>query len=254
MNYKNFAISLAKEAGAEIRKNFANGLKMSKEWKKDGTPVTKTDIAINKMVIKGVKKFFPKHGVLGEEESYNITNTEYLWVCDPVDGTVPFSHGIPTCVFSLALVKNGQPILGVIFEPFLKRMFFAEKNKGAFLNGKKISVNKLNFPQGVMGFSNLGMTELKTRFPQMPIICLWCICYEGILVASGELTATYYNHYNAHDIAALKVIVEEAGGKVTDRNGNEQRYDGKINGAIISNGVVHNDLIKIINKHYKKAE
>lgn len=246
MTYKNFALILAKQAGAVIRRNFKVGIK--KSWKQDGTPVTKTDIAINKLVIKKVKANFPSHGVMGEEESYNQTGKEYLWVCDPVDGTVPFSHGIPTCVFSLALVKNGVPILGVIYDPILDRMFFAELGKGAFLNNKKIRVNNLNLPHGVVGWSNKGMSKLSALYPKMPIICLWCICYEGMLVASGELTACFYSLFNAHDIAALKVIVEEAGGKVTDKEGREQRYDQKINGALISNGVAHKKLLEAIKK------
>lgn len=246
MTYKTFAIGIARQAGKIIRQNFTGGMK--KEWKPDFTPVTKTDIAVNRLVIKAVRKNFPSHDVMGEEESFRNNGGEYLWVCDPVDGTVPFSHGIPTCVFSLALVKDGQPVLGVIYDPFRDRMYYAEKGSGAFLNGRRIKVNKLNLERGVMGWSNIGMSEVKKQFPNMAVICLWCICYEGMLVASGELQATFYNHINAHDIAALKVIVEEAGGKVTDRNGNKQRYDGKINGALISNGIAHKQLLQMSKK------
>lgn len=227
-----------------MRANF--GVAMEKKWKKDFSPVTKTDIAINSLVINQVKKYYPTHGVLGEEESYNAAGKEYLWVCDPVDGTVPFSHGLPTFVFSLALVKEGKPILGVIYDAMMKRMYTAEKGKGAFMNGKKIRVNKLGMNRAVVGWSNKGMAKFKARFPNIAAICLWCICYEGVLVASGELNAALYEGKNAHDIAALKVIVEEAGGKVTDRNGKEQRYDRAINGALISNGKVHKELLKMI--------
>ena len=222
------------------------GLGMKKEWKADSSPVTKTDIAVNQLVIDQVAKFFPAHNVLGEEQSSLKNKSEYLWVCDPVDGTVPFSHGIPTFVFSLALVKDGEPILGLVYDPFMDRIFFAEKNKGAFLNGKKIKVNKLDMSRGVIGWDNAGMSEMRKKFPNIACICLWCICYEGALVASGELQATYYGHIYAHDIAALKVIVEEAGGKVTDKQGKEQRYDQKINGALISNGLVHKQLLKAL--------
>lgn len=138
MTHKNFAISIAKEAGEIIRKNFTLGMK--KEWKEDQSPVTETDYRINTILIEQVQKEFPDYGVLGEEESYNEKAVN-LWVCDPVDGTVPFSHGIPICTFSLALVKNGEPVLGVVYEPFMDQMYCAEKSKGAFLNGEKISVS-----------------------------------------------------------------------------------------------------------------
>lgn len=244
MNQKQFAIKIAKQAGKIIVSNFSMGMK--KNWKADSSPVTKTDIAVNKMVIQEAKKYFPTHGVLGEEQSYAVEGKEYLWVCDPVDGTVPFSHGFPTFCFSLALVKDGVPILGVVYDPMMKRMLVAEKGKGAYLNNKKIKVNKLDLSRGVSGWTNLGMTELRTKYPNLCCICFWCICYEGMLVAAGEIQASYYNHHGAHDIAALKVIIEEAGGKVTDRNGNEQRYDRKINGALLSNGVVHKELLEFI--------
>lgn len=244
MDYKKFALGLAKEAGKIMLANFSMGMK--KEWKSDHSPVTATDKKINRLVIERVKKYFPKHDVLGEEESYRPNRGEFVWVCDPVDGTVPFSHGIPTFVFSLALVQEGRPILGVIYDPFLDRLYFAEKAKGASLNGKSIKVNQQNMSRGVIAWSNLGMTAIKKSFPNIAAICLWCICYEGVLVATGELTAAFYNHFNAHDIAALKIIVEEAGGKVTDIYGNEQRYDRKIKGALITNGRVHKQLLGFI--------
>lgn len=245
MTYKQFAIKIARQAGKIIRKNFKVG--MEKKYKADGSPVTVTDISVNKLVIAEAKRYFPTHDVLGEEESYRINHGKYLWVCDPVDGTVPFSHGIPTLVFSLALVRDGKPILGVIYDPMMDRMFFAEFGKGATLNGRKIRVNNLSMKSGVIGWSNRGMTKIaKFYYPKVQLICLWCICYEGAMVACGELNATCYPGKNAHDVAALKVIVEEAGGKVTDRCGREQRYDGPINGALITNGKVHKELLKFI--------
>ena len=245
MTYKNFAINLAKQAGKIMRANF--GAAMEKEWKSNDTPVTKTDTSINRMVINGVKKYYPTHGVLGEEESYNSKGKEYLWVCDPVDGTVPFSHGSPTFVFSLALVKDGKPILGVIYDPIMGRMYIAEKGKGAFLNGKKISVNKLGLRHSVAYWDARALSKLWKKYPKVFWLNLYSVCYESMMVASGYAVATVYLYSFAHDIAAVKIIVEEAGGKVTDRDGKEQRYDGPINGALITNGKVHKELLRMIN-------
>ncbi len=252
MTYKNFAISLAKEAVAEIRKNF--GLAMKKTWKDNDTPVTKTDIAINKKVISQVKKYFPTHGILGEEESYNHKNVEYLWVCDPVDGTIPFSHGVPICTFSLALVKNGKPVVGAVYDPFSDRMFYAEVGKGAYLNNKKISVSKLNLKNSVLAWEAFdSMGDLRKQTGSLPVTFLSYV-YGAMMVASGEFVGALYNWRYAHDAAAVKVIVEEAGGKVTSMFGKEQNYNGKIEGCLATNGIVHNQLLKIIKKHYKKAE
>jgi fructose-1,6-bisphosphatase/inositol monophosphatase family enzyme len=247
MTYKNFAISLAKQAGKIMRANFQRG--MERDWKKDGSPVTETDLKINKLVIAQVKKNFPGHGVLGEEESYHGTGKEYLWVCDPVDGTVPFSHGIPTFVFSLALVKDGRPVLGVIYDALLDRLYFAEAGKGAFMNGRKIKVNKSGLKSAVAFWDVKSVGHLHVKYPEIFWLNLYSICYEGIMVASGYAVAAFYDYHFAHDIAAIKVIVEEAGGKVTDKFGREQRYDNKINGALITNGTVHDDLLKMVKKH-----
>ncbi|MBI3626632.1 hypothetical protein HY224_01135, partial [Candidatus Uhrbacteria bacterium] len=94
MTHKDFALQLAKEAGQIIRTNFVLGMK--KEWKKDNTPVTETDLRINQMVIERINSAWPGHGVLAEEGNKLIEGgSEFVWVCDPIDGTIPFSYGIP---------------------------------------------------------------------------------------------------------------------------------------------------------------
>jgi fructose-1,6-bisphosphatase/inositol monophosphatase family enzyme len=249
MSYKNFSINLAKRAGKIMRANF--GLAMKKEWKKDDTPVTATDLKINQLVISEVKKYFPKHGVLGEEASYQVEGRKYLWVCDPVDGTVPFSHGIPTFAFSLALVRDGQPVLGVIYDVMMNRLYSAELGKGAFMNRTRIKVNKSGLKNAVAFWDGKNLSQLRKKYPKVFWLDLYSICYDGIMVANGYAVATYYDYHWAHDIAALKVIVEEAGGKVTDRNGKEQRYDRRINGALITNGKVHKELLRFIKSRLK---
>lgn len=248
MNYKSFAINLAKQAGATMRRNFAMGMK--KQWKANETPVTVTDISINKMVIEQVKKNFPGHDVLGEEASYSKNRGEYVWVCDPVDGTIPFSHGVPTFVFSLALVKNGAPVLGVIYDPMLNRMLVAEKGKGCFFNGKKTRVNKRGLKHAAVCWcSSRLIWPLAEKYPNTFSLNFYSFVYGGMLVPLGELMAALYVGPHAHDAAAIKIVAEEAGGKVTDLNGHEQRYDRPVKGCLVSNGIVHDELIKITRQH-----
>ncbi|MBI4272350.1 inositol monophosphatase [Candidatus Uhrbacteria bacterium] len=254
MEYKQFAINLAKEAGGIMRANFMLGMK--REWKEDNSPVTETDLKINQLVLDSIQKEFPDHSVLAEEGSALKAGSEYTWVCDPLDGTIPFSHGLGISVFSLALVQQGKSILGVVYDPFFDRLYYAQKNKGAFLNEKPIKVSSQQiFERGCVEFSiprhrtnefpslynNLRNTGAKT-------MSLLTTVHAGALVASGEFLATLYLLNHAHDVAALKILVEEAGGRVTDIDGNDQRYDRPINGAIISNGLVHDQLVDLIKK------
>jgi len=92
-------MGLARQAGEVMRKDFSLGMK--KEWKKDKTPVTVTDTFVNRMVINAIGKEYPEHSILGEEEN-SLKDSEYVWVCDPIDGTIPFSHGFPIFAFSLS--------------------------------------------------------------------------------------------------------------------------------------------------------
>ena len=256
---RTFTIDLAKHAGKIMKTNFTLGMK--KEWKSDNTPLTETDLTINALVLDSIKKKFPGHSVLAEEGSNVSEGSEYVWVCDPVDGTTPFSHGIPTCVFSLALVQKGTVMLGVVYDPFIDRMFVGEKGKGASLNGKKISVSRsTTLANAIVGFVNSRRApydfsdlyqQLLSR--QVKLLDVGSIAYMHALVACGEFAATIFPYDQPHDTAAIKVIVEEAGGMVTDLFGNEQRYDraNGFRGHLVSNGVLHHELVNIITSTVK---
>jgi myo-inositol-1(or 4)-monophosphatase len=248
MDHKSFAIGLAKEAGNIIKKNFTLGMK--KEWKDDFSPITETDRAINQLVIESVKKEFPGYGVLAEEGSMPA-DSEYVWVCDPVDGTTPFSHGYPTFVFSLALTKNGESILGVIYDPICNRLVIAERGKGAFLNGQKMRVSaeteltKTSFVNLDGDYKLLGLREWLIKDKDCYISTLYACVYGGFLVAAGEFSAQVYEYDKPWDAAAVKIVVEEAGGKVTDLLGQEQRYDQPINGFIAGNAAINGQLVAV---------
>ena len=245
-----FAKDLAYKAGKIIRTNFSLGMK--KQWKADGTPLTLTDKIVNELVINKITKKFPTHSILGEEKKLMKKNSSFTWVCDPVDGTIPFSHGYPTFTFSLALVKDGKAILGVVYDVMLERLFWAERGGGAFLNDKRIFVNKHNSLDNQLinldaDFSSFyGKFQEKVFKKNVFVSVLYSATYGGILVACGEYIAEAYGSNKPWDGAAISVIVEEAGGKVTDIYGNDQKYDREINGFIASNGLVHKEIIEII--------
>ena len=132
---RRFAISIAKDAGEIMLEYFYSG-NFEIEYKEDKTPVTIADKKINQLVIDAVAETYPKYAVQGEE-GVVIKDSNYVWVCDPIDGTVPFSKQIPIAAFSLALVYDGKPIIGVVYDPFGERLISAVQGNGAMLNDKK---------------------------------------------------------------------------------------------------------------------
>lgn len=252
--YLEFAKIIAIHAGKIILKYFKedNGA----NYKFDKTIVTKADTEINSYLIKQVKEKYPTHCVDGEEEQFG--ESKYVWVCDPVDGTAMYARHIPVAVFSLALVIDGEPNVGVVYDPFTDSLYTAIRGKGAFKNEIKMQVNNLGFDnmKSVANFDiwpdaeyNLIDTikELgkKTYFVGLGSVIRACMC-----VANGEFNVAIFpgtKHKNC-DIAAAKIIVEEAGGRVTDLFGKEQRYDKDIKGAIISNGKVHDEVVDILKR------
>jgi fructose-1,6-bisphosphatase/inositol monophosphatase family enzyme len=249
--YIEFSKSLAYKAGEIMLKHFH--VDVETRIKADKSIVTIADEEINQMVIDEVENKFPTHSVFGEESSMD-KKSDLIWVCDPIDGTIPYSKGIPVSVFSLALVDNGAPIVGVVYDPFTKKLYNAVKGGGAYLNDELITVSTLELAQGSTincewwssapyDVSSV-MHDLSVE-TSVYILNLGCIINSACLVASGQFVASVYPGTNGKnvDIAAVKVIVEEAGGIVTDIHGLEQRYDTDINGAIISNKIVHEKLV-----------
>jgi fructose-1,6-bisphosphatase/inositol monophosphatase family enzyme len=249
--YKQFAVNLAYNAGGIMREHF--GLGKKKEWKDDHSPVTAADIQINQMVVDAVRAHYPEYCVIAEEGSFAVEGSSYAWVCDPIDGTLPFSSGIPIATFSLALVHDGTPILGVIYDPFSDRLFVAEKGKGAFLNDQPISVSTQDtLEHSYMSIESRSLISFIEKATSMTtkVTRFYCITAAGVLVAAGEFVAALFANGKTWDIAALKVIVEEAGGKVTSLQGEEQRYDQqKLEGGIISNGYVHDILLEKVKQY-----
>lgn len=251
-----FAKKLAYDAGEIMRKYF-NQVDISR-YKADNTIVTLADEEINQMVIDRVSENYPDHGVYGEEDSSG-RDKNILWVCDPLDGTAMYARGIPVAVFSIALVVDGEPQLGVVYDPWTDRMYSATKAGGAYLNDKQIRVNKYSLADrgAVIGYdyvSGMPFNTLKAAYnlhKNTYLMSIGSMVHGVILVASGVSVAYIASGSRPHDIAAAKIIVEEAGGRVTSIYGEDQRYDRDIKGAVISNGVVHDEIIRAIKKELK---
>jgi len=254
MNHLDFAIGLAKQAGPIIKENFALG--MPKEMKADRTPLTATDLAINQMVNEAVKKTFPDHGLISEEGGF-YSGQEYCWVCDPVDGTIPFSHGVPICMFMLGLMYKGQSILGVVYDPFMDKLYRAEKDQGAYLNNGRIYVSKKTKVEET-ALNIFSWVGAKYQYPglfdevwQKDVfdMNLGCVGYADMMVACGEFTACVFPGETTWDSVAPKIIVEEAGGKFTDLYGNDHNFLQPVQGHLATNGLVHDYFLDLIKKY-----
>ena len=252
----NDIIKISKEAGQLIKNSFGKDLEI--EFKTNELNlVTEADKASEKLITEFIKKKYPSHGILAEEGSELNKSAEYLWIIDPLDGTTNFAHGLPIFSVSIGLQKNGETIAGVVYDINQDIIYTAEKGAGATANGKKIIVSSN---------SNLAHSMLVTGFPydvkenpdkvferfiailksSRAVRRLGSAAIDFCYVAKGVFDGFWEVHLHPWDICAGKLIVEEAGGIVTDFNGNPINiYSKKI---LASNNKIHTQLIEVMNQ------
>ncbi len=213
--------------------------------------VTEVDHASEKAIIEVIKQNYPDHNILTEESGEIYQDSEYKWIIDPIDGTVNFANGIPLCCVSIGVEYNGKMILGAVLNPFMNELFFAEKGKGSTLNDKKIEVSKketvisaclvTGFPYTYLDQPN-GPLQVFERFIRkgIPVRRLGSAAIDLCWVACGRFDGFYEHYLQAWDSAAGFLIVEEAGGKVTQLNG--AYFSPYLPGIIASNGMIHDEL------------
>lgn len=252
---KTTLMEAAKAGAAEIQRFFNSEFKISH---KEGVNnlVTEADHASEKAIMDIIKSKFPDHQVLAEETGEIIQDSNYKWIIDPIDGTVNFAHGIPLNCVSIGIEHEGEIILGCVYNPHLNELFFAEKGKGAFLNDKAIRVSEetqaikaclvTGFPYTYINMPN-GPLEIFERFIRkgVPVRRLGSAAIDLCWVAAGRFDGFYEHKLEAWDSAAGYLIVEEAGGKVTDFTGSKfSVYQHRI---LATNGKIHEEMLKVIN-------
>jgi len=244
-----FAKRLALAAGEIARQWFGKTDELAIKAD-DNSPVTEADTRINDMVIDEVRKAYPNIGVLGEEASLEGESEDgLLWVLDPIDGTIPFTLHMPISTFCLALVKDGEPVLGVVYDFMNGNLYSAVKGLGAHLNGNPLGVAnkpKMKFveferwPAAPNDVSSL-YAALKREGYQSPNYASFG--YMCMMVALGKIAGGVYAGDKPWDVAAAKVILEELRMRVTDLAGKEQPYDRAIRGAIVAYPETHAMLV-----------
>lgn len=248
-------INAAKAGAAEILRFFNQEFKVSN---KEGVNnlVTEADHASEKAIIDTIKTAFPDHYILSEEAGEIVQDSNYKWIIDPIDGTINFAHGIPLNCVSIGIEQNGEIIMAAVYNPHLNELFFAEKGKGATLNDKTIRVSEQSkainaclvtgFPYTYINMPN-GPLEIFERFVRkgVPVRRLGSAAIDLCWVACGRFDGFYEHKLEAWDSAAGYLIVEEAGGKVTDHVGNKfSVYQHKV---LATNGKIHDEMVAVIN-------
>jgi myo-inositol-1(or 4)-monophosphatase len=248
MNYLDAAREAAREAGELLKKSFRTLDRKDASFKGKRNPVTRLDRECETLIVGRLKAAFPSHGFLAEEDENSAGLGKFRWIIDPLDGTVNYLHGHPFYAVSIALEAGGELVLGVVHAPALGEMFWAERGKGAFLNGKPISVSRTDeliasvlatgfaYNRGtsadnnVDNFSRLVLAARGIRRAGAAAIDL-------AYVAAGVLDGFWELFLQPWDVAAGAVLVREAGGKVTDFAGGDNFLFG--NNIVASNGLVH---------------
>lgn len=247
------AIQAANSAGELLKNHFRQGVMV--DYKGEIDPVTPLDFQGENLINEILTKAFPTYGVLGEEKHHEYDNSEPYWIVDPLDGTTNYSHGYPMFAVSIALQQARQTVLGVVFSPILDELFLALKGEGAFLNWQPIHVSKtedLGLAVVASGFpydirmtnrDNLNQWARLTKRIFSPR-CDGCASLDLCYVAAGRYDGYWELDLEAWDMAAGALIASEAGGMVTNVNGNSFDLFGR--SLLTSNTILHPQLLEYL--------
>ncbi|MGQ9694776.1 MAG: inositol monophosphatase family protein [Thermodesulfobacteriota bacterium] len=252
-SFKQIAVKAAKQAGIILKKNLSKKRKIA--YKGVVNLVTEMDFLTEEIITSLIKKHFPNHNILAEEKVNWQGDSAYRWIIDPLDGTTNYAHGFPIFCVSIALEKDNEIILGIVYDPMREELFIGEKGKGARLNGQKIhvsSVPKLSQSLLATGFPYDLRESSKNNFDHFRNFALRVhavrragsaaldLCY----VAAGRFDGFWEMKLGPWDFAAGSLIVKEAGGKVTDFGGHPLNLNS--GHVLASNGKIHQEMLSII--------
>ena len=254
-DFINIARDAALKAGRILRQNI-HGLREI-TYKGEINLVTEMDMCSERTIVDMLRDAFPDHGVVAEEETKLSNASGYIWIIDPLDGTTNYAHGYPCFAVSIALKHEDDVILGVVYDPMRDELFEAQKGQGAYLNGKQIKVSPVDtliksllatgFPydrkvsnrNNLNYFFDLLMASQEVRRDGSAALDL---CY----VATGRLDGFWELKLKSWDVAAGSLVVNEAGGVVSDLSGN--KFDMLAEEILASNGRIHRQMIEVLQK------
>ena len=218
--------------------------------------VTEADHASETAIISVIKAQFPEHHILAEEAGEMAQDSEYKWIIDPIDGTVNFAHGIPLNCVSIGIEHQGEMVMAAVYNPHLNEFFFAEKGKGATLNDQPIRVSSqtevaksclvTGFPYTYRDTKNSPLDVFEQFIRKgVPVRRLGSAAIDLCWVACGRFDGFYEHKLEAWDSAAGYLIVEEAGGRLSDFSGNKfSPYQPHV---LATNGKIHEEMLSVLN-------
>ena len=234
----NIMIKAAEKASKSVIRDFGEVEKLQVSKKGPFDFVTKTDKNVEKILIEELSKIKKNYSFITEETGIIKNNDkENIWIIDPIDGTTNFLHGIPHFAICIALQSKDEIVSGLIFDPIKDEMFFAEKDKGAFLNNQRLRVSKKNSIDDCLFSSN----HEGVKFSDLNMRYSGCAALDLAYVASGRLDGFFHNKINLWDVAAGEIMVKEAGGIVNDIHEFEvNKIDIKASSASINGKMLEN--------------
>jgi myo-inositol-1(or 4)-monophosphatase len=260
MTPKELAITSAIQAGKVLKENIGKITADDVEDKRPFDYVTEIDKACEQLIISSIYRHFPDHEILAEESGQNDNRSTYRWIIDPLDGTTNFIHGYPHSSISIALQKENKIILGVIYDPYRDEIYYAERGRGAYCNQKRIYVSRQTKISNCLiatGFPfkerNLLENYLKTLtgiFMEVSgIRRTGSAALDLAYVACGRFDGFWELKLSPWDIAAGAIIIEAAGGKITDFEGKENHiWTGDV---VASNGIIHDFMMSKVQNVFK---
>ena len=248
---KDFAVDLAKEAGQILMDHFERRLAVESK-SSEIYLVTEADIASEKLIVKAIRKRYPEHSILSEEGLGEEQAGEFLWLVDPLDGTVNYAHGYPVFCVSIALQREGTTLLGVTYDPVRDELFCVERGKGAYCNGRRLSVSGADslrrsllatgFFYARASIEDNNLAEFGCIMPQVQGVRRGgSAALDMAYVAAGRLDGYWEFHLSPWDWAAGDLLVREAGGRISDVSGQPWRL--RSNNMVATNGLLHEELL-----------
>jgi len=242
----------ASHAGGDLALKYFDG-SFEVEWKKDQSPVTVADRGAEELIRQMVTKHFPNDGFLGEEFGDQPGTSGYRWIIDPIDGTRSFVRHIPIWATLVGIEYNGEQIGGIAYLPCFKQMYHAWQGDGAYRDSKRIRVSDVNvLGDALMCYSSIGWFRKAGREATFLDLCSQTQRQRGygdfygfVLVAQGSVELMVEHGVHPWDVAATKVIVEEAGGRFTDWNNVPTIHTPDV---LASNGMLHDETLAILRK------
>jgi myo-inositol-1(or 4)-monophosphatase len=253
--WKSFAVDLAKKAGALLKDKFSQAHQI--HYKGDINIVTEADKMSEDLIMESIRRRFPDHGILSEESPAVAGTGKFRWIIDPLDGTTNYAHGYPVFCVSIALEVENKVALGVIYDPMRDDMFVAAHGEGAFLNETRITVSSVKdlsrsllatgFPYDIRESKENNLDYFNAMAVKVQAIRrAGAAALDLAYLAAGRFDGFWELKLKPWDTAAASLMVEEAGGVISEINGNEWHLQSP--NVLASNGLIHEQMINVFKK------